>query len=338
MIKGANGTEFLFAGLSDQTAESIKSYEGVDKVWVEEAQAVSDRSWTILIPTIRKNASEIWVTLNLELDTDPTYVRFIENPPPDSFVVQINYYDNPWFPEVLEKERQHAEATLPKAEYENIWLGKCKPSVAGAIYADEIAAAHDKGRITNVPYDSGLKVHAIFDLGWNDACTVIFAQKHLSSLRCIGYMEESGKTFDWFSAEMKKKGVDEKMPWNWGQVYFPHDGRQHTQQTGKTDTQTMRDLGWDVRELKHASIEEGIRIARRTFPNVSFDKAGTTKLVEALKRYRRNVPTTTGEPGTPVHNQYSHGADAFRYLCRIAPELTNETWGGKLTYQNLAIA
>lgn len=93
-----NGTEFLFSGLSDQTAESIKSYEGVDKVWVEEAQAVSKRSWDILVPTIRKDGSEIIVTMNPELDTDETYTRFIASPPPDSVVVQVNYSDNPWFP------------------------------------------------------------------------------------------------------------------------------------------------------------------------------------------------------------------------------------------------
>src|SRR5690606_19695553 len=81
-IRGVNGTEFLFAGLSTQTVESIKSYEGVDICWVEEARAVSKRSWSILIPTIRKEGSEIWVSFNPELDTDETYVRFVVNPPP----------------------------------------------------------------------------------------------------------------------------------------------------------------------------------------------------------------------------------------------------------------
>lgn len=98
----------MFAGLSDQTADSIKSYEGVDIVWVEEAQSVSDRSWKILIPTIRKEGSEIWISMNPELDTDPSYQRFIANPPADSLVVQMNYTDNPWFTGVLEAERQHA--------------------------------------------------------------------------------------------------------------------------------------------------------------------------------------------------------------------------------------
>ena len=98
VIRGENGSEFIFAGLSDQTAESVKSFEGVDIAWVEEAQAVSDRSWGILIPTIRKDGSEIWVSFNPELDTDPTWLRFVENPPPDAVSVPVNYHDNPWFP------------------------------------------------------------------------------------------------------------------------------------------------------------------------------------------------------------------------------------------------
>lgn len=107
-LKGKNGTEFLFSGLSDQTAESIKSYESIDICWVEEAQAVTGRSWDILVPTIRKPDSEIWISFNPELDTDETYVRFVVHPPEDSFVVQVNYSDNPWHGDVLEKERRHA--------------------------------------------------------------------------------------------------------------------------------------------------------------------------------------------------------------------------------------
>lgn len=101
VIRGRNGTEFLFAGLQDHTIDSIKSFEGLDRAWVEEAQSVSKRSLDVLIPTIRKDGSEIWVSMNPELDTDEPYVRFVSSPPPDSVVVQINWRDNPWFPKVL---------------------------------------------------------------------------------------------------------------------------------------------------------------------------------------------------------------------------------------------
>lgn len=99
-IRGINGTRFYFSGLSDQTADSIKSFEGCTKVWIEEGQSVSDRSWSILIPTIRTAGSEIWVTYNPELETDPTHQRFVARPPHDCVSILMNWRDNPWFPEV----------------------------------------------------------------------------------------------------------------------------------------------------------------------------------------------------------------------------------------------
>lgn len=260
VIKGANGSEFIFSGLSDQTAESIKSFEGVDIVWVEEAQAVSDRSWHILTPTIRKKGSEIWISFNPELDTDPTWVRFVENRPENAFVVEINYHDNPWFHETeLAAERQHDEATLPRAEYENKWLGKCKAAITGAIYADEIAATQLAGRVCELPYEPSLKVHAIFDLGWNDKMSIILVQRHISQLRCIEYIEESHKTLDYYSSELRKKNM------NWGTLWFPHDGQHEDYKSGKSAKQIMHELGWDVQTVPNQPVEAGIRNARRTF-------------------------------------------------------------------------
>jgi phage terminase large subunit len=106
-MRGRNGAKIAFTGLAAHTTESVKSYEGYDRVWIEEAQTVSKRSWDILTPTIRKPQSEIWLTLNPDLLTGETYARFVVAPPPDSWVCQINYLDNPWFPEVLDKERAH---------------------------------------------------------------------------------------------------------------------------------------------------------------------------------------------------------------------------------------
>lgn len=329
VIKGRNGTEFLFSGLSDQTTESIKSFEGVDRCWVEEAQVVTKNSWDILIPTIRKEGSEIVVTLNPELDSDETYVRFIENPPPDSVVVKINYGDNPWFPDVLEKERQHARATMKAADYDNIWEGKCKPAVTGAIYADEIADAQEKGRIGLFPYDPALKVHLIFDLGWNDKMSIILAQRHQSALRVIEYIEDSHKTLDWYSAELKKKNL------NWGHVFLPHDGEHKDYKSGKSAEEIMVALGWSVRITPNQSIENGIKLARMAFGQMYVNKPLCERFIQCLKRYKRNVPTTTGEAAAPCHDEWSHGADAFRYLAINAPSLTNDEASAPLNYKRV---
>jgi phage terminase large subunit len=115
-IKGANGSEFVFAGLRNNPAR-IKSFEGVDGVWVEEAQTVSKSSWEVLIPTIRRESSEIWLTFNPELATDETYQRFVANPPSDAVVVKINWSDNPWF----------HETTLPKGGMKSAQGSRCLP-------------------------------------------------------------------------------------------------------------------------------------------------------------------------------------------------------------------
>lgn len=320
-IRGVNGTEFSFSGLSDQTVDSIKSFEGCDIVWVEEAQSVSSRSWKTLIPTIRKEGSEIWITFNPELETDETYTRFVTNCPDDCKIVDMNYTDNPWFPEVLEKERLHAKATLPKAEYENIWEGKCMPAVAGAIYYAEVAKAEEEKRICNVPYDPMLKVHVVFDLGWNDAMSISLVQKHGSELRIIENIEDSHKTLAHYSALLKEKRM------NWGALYLPHDGRHKNFQTGKSAEDVMRELGWDVKITKNASIEEGIRLTRMSFPRFYIDKTKAARLIQCAKRYRRSINQQTQEPGAPLHDEWSHGADNLRYIAVNAEDMTNEDLG-----------
>lgn len=327
-IRGKNGTEFMFAGLASHTVESIKSYEGVDRVWVEEGQAVSKRSWNVLIPTIRKNASEIWVTYNPELETDETHQRFVIHSPPDAVVAKVNWSDNPWFPEVLEKERQHCQATNPK-EYANIWEGQCLPAVAGAIYYDEMAASEAEGRICNVPYDPTLKVHVVFDLGWNDAMAISLVQKHASELRVIEYYEDSHKTLDHYSGWLRSKNL------NWGKMYLPHDGRTRDFKTGKSAEEIMQAFGWDVQITPNMGIEDGIRLTRMTFPRIYFDKAKSERLIQCAKRYRRSINQQTQEPGAPLHDEWSHGADNLRYLCVNAESMSNETWGGTFN-QNTA--
>lgn len=317
-IHGKCGTEFMFAGLSDQTAESLKSYEGVDIVWLEEAQVLSKRSWTILVPTIRKDASEIWATWNPELDTDETYVRLVESPPDDIIHIELNWRDNPWFNEVLEKERQHAQLTLPKDEYENIWEGKCRKAISGAIYADEVAMLHVEHRIGDYPYDPFKLVYPVFDLGWNDQMSIGLVQRNISQMRVIDYIEVNHKTLDWCSQELRKR------PYNWGKIFLPHDGGHGDYKTGRTAEEILEELKWDVHVLPNTSVEEGIRATRMMLKQTYIDREKCARLVECLKRYRRSIPSTTNEPAGPLHDQFSHGADMTRYIAMSAPQMDNE--------------
>ena len=105
-ISSKTGSEFIFSGIRSNITK-IKSMEGIDICWVEEAEKVSKASWEVLIPTIRKPHSEIWLSFNPNEITDPTYEKFILNTPPDTLLININWSDNPWFPESLRKEKDY---------------------------------------------------------------------------------------------------------------------------------------------------------------------------------------------------------------------------------------
>jgi phage terminase large subunit len=121
-IKTPGDGLIIFNGMVDHTAESIKSLEGYDVAWIEEAQSMSQRSLDLLRPTIRKEGSEIWASWNPRFKTDPIDVFLRQAPPDDAIVRRINYEHNPWFPGVLEMERAH-DAAGDKDKYRNIWHG-----------------------------------------------------------------------------------------------------------------------------------------------------------------------------------------------------------------------
>jgi len=321
-ITGANGAEFLYAGLRSIDADKIKSYEGVDIAWVEEGQVLSKRSLDILIPTIRADRSEIWITMNPELDTDEVYSRFVaSSPPPRSWVQKIGWQDNPWFPAVLEEERRTMQVRDP-VEYEHIWEGRPRTVVAGAIYAGEVVRMIEERRVRPVPYDPKLLVHTIWDLGWNDQTSIIYVQRLLSEVRVIDYEEESFLDYAQWAKRIREK------PYVYGSHWLPHDGGNKTQAgRGVSAQDTLKPLlGIRPRLIpRPASKEDPIRSARMLFPRAYLDEEKAARLLLCLKRYRRAVPEATGEPAKPVHDEYSHGADAWGGLAVIVDKLVNES-------------
>ena len=329
-IVGDNGTRFFFAGLRQQEILNLKSIEAVDRCWIEEAQSVSEKSWQVLIPTIRKPGSEIWVTFNPNLITDPTYQRLIINTPPDAVIIHASWRDNPWFPETLEQERLHAKATDPE-NYANIWEGEPRETVEGAIYHKEIIQAIDDRRIRPVPHDPLLKVHTVWDLGFNASTAILFVQRQGSEVRIIDYLEDSHKTLNEYVHEVKAKR------YNYGTDWLPHDGAAKNLQTGLSPIEIVRKLGRDAQIIPVSPVESGIKQARMLFGQCYFDEAKTERLIECLKRYRRSIPTTTNEPARPIHDEFSHGADAFRMLGQVAHKLVNDSFMEPITYSNAGI-
>jgi phage terminase large subunit len=135
-IYGLNGTEFLFHGLK-HSVQTIKSLEGVDICWVEEAQRISNESWEVLIPTIRKTGSEIWLSFNPNLSTDPTYTRFLTEPiRSNQTTVKVSYKDNLYFSDELKKEMEY-QKEIDFNDYLHIWEGHCRTSTDAQIFKDK---------------------------------------------------------------------------------------------------------------------------------------------------------------------------------------------------------
>jgi phage terminase large subunit len=316
-IKGSNGSEFFFAGIKGQNVVNLKSYEGVDVCWVEEAQVVSKRSWDVLIPTIRKETSEIWISFNPDLDTDETYVRFIQRPPTGAQLVFMSWRDNPWFPDVLRREMQDLEARDPIA-HRNVWEGECRSAVDGAIYAQEVGKLLQDQRLRAVPYDPMLTVSTVWDLGWNDKMAIILAQRLGSELRIIEYIEDSHRTLADYVADLSQKG------YRWATDWLPHDGAAKDFKTGHSAQELLIKLGRKPMIVPKVDVEQGIKAVRLMFPRLYIDHDRAGRLVDCLKRYRRQIPSNTGEPAGPLHDEFSHGADALRYLATCADKFTND--------------
>ena len=307
-IRGKNGTEFAFVGLKNNVA-NVKSYEGVDYCWVEEAQTVSRHSWNTLIPTIRKEGSEIWITFNPELETDETYQRFVVRPPEQAVVQKINWSDNPWFPEVLALEKDSLKSRDPSA-YQTVWEGLCRLTVDGAIFANEMQVAELDGRITKVTYDPTKPVHAIFDLGWADSTAIWFLQFVGMETRLIRYHEDSQKTISHYLALMQTYG------YMYDTLWLPHDAQNKTlASNGKSIEEIVRAAGYKTRIIERTPVADSINAARTIFRNCWFDRENCYDGLQCLRHYRYDVDPETGQfSRQPLHDIYSHGADAFRYI------------------------
>lgn len=328
-IIGANGTEFIFEGLK-HNVNNIKSLEACDIVWVEEAQSVSKGSWDVLIPTIRKNGSEIWVSFNPDLATDDTYKRFVLEPPSNAKVVKVGWQDNPWFPEELRILKDDTLARSP-ADYDHIWEGQCVSALVGAIYEAELKQAEDEKRITSVPYDRTRPVDTFWDLGFGDLTTIWFAQALPSgAYRLIDYLEDSGKTISHYVVQLQSKG------YVYGTDWVPHDATDtiiHGKLAGagnasRSIEMLMRAAGRKVRIAPKTHVASGINAARTMFPACWFDAEKCADGLQALRHYQwgeltdaeernpdpRPGRTTGTQRREPLHNWASHGADGFRTM------------------------
>ena len=305
-ILGRNGSRFFFAGLRSNVTK-IKSFEGIDIVWVEEAESVTNQSWDTLIPTIRKQGSEIWVSFNPLDEFDATYQRFVITPPPDAYVVKVNWSDNPWFPVELEKERVHLQATNPDL-YEHVWEGNPFANKDGAYYVKFINLA----QVSSVPIEPALAVNTAWDLGVSDATAIWFFQVHGREVRFVDYYEASGEGLQHYVQHLhawrQTHGVI------FGRHIAPHDIRVRELGSGQSRLETARGLGIEFDVAPSVPLADGIEQVRNLLPNAWFDEARCAQGLRMLRNYRKEWDDARQTyKSKPLHDLTSHAADAMRY-------------------------
>jgi phage terminase large subunit len=311
---------YVFAGLR-RSLDALKSKAKLILAWIDEAETVSETAWRKLIPTVREHDSEIWVTWNPESKESATHKRFRDDPPDNSVIVEMNWQDNPWFPDVLEQERTQDKEKRPDI-YDHVWEGDFLVHAEGAYYATEMREAKDQGRIDVVNYETSTGVITAWDLGIGDSTAIWFAQFIGPEVRIIDYYESSGVGLDHYARVLQEKG------YTYREHILPHDVRVKELGSGKSRLETLDALGINpVTIAPQLMVDDGIQAVRSMLKNCWFDAERCDRGIDALRQYHREYDDN-GKVwrSRPAHDWASHGADAFRYLAvGYRPAQTN--WG-----------
>ena len=309
MINHRTGAEIVFKGVH-HNPDGIKSLEGASRAWGEEAQSISDDSWRQVIPTVRRPNSEITLTWNPKLESDPTWKRFVINKPSNCCEIIMNHSDNPWASAVLKEEREQMARDDPD-EYAHVWLGQPLRMTKGSIYGNQMRLAEEQGRIQAVKYQPGVPVDCGFDLGDGDFTAIWFMQRIMGQHRAIDYEEDRHKPLSHYLSLLEGKG------YRYGRIFFPWDAASKIV-VGSLEA-TMRLRGFNVTVMPRQSRESGIDAVREMLGTTWFDQAKTETGVQRLRYYHYGdtalVDQLSGNKVAtrePVHDENSHGADALR--------------------------
>lgn len=301
---------YAFTGL-DRNIDSIKSKARIKLAWVDEAEPVTEEAWVKLIPTLREEDSELWVTWNPERKNSPTHKRFRESDDSRMKVVEVNHRDNPWFPAILERARLKDQRERPD-QYDHIWEGGFKAISEGAYFASGLTRAKAENRIGVLAADPLMALRAWWDIGGTgakaDACAIWVGQYVGEQVRVLDYYEAVGQPLaahvDW----LRSKGYDKAM------CVLPHDGATNDKVYAVSYESALRQAGFEVRVIPNqgrGAANQRIEALRRLFPQIHFNGSTTEAGREALGWYHEKIDEKRGIGLGPDHDWSSHGADAF---------------------------
>lgn len=310
---------YSFVGL-ERNINSIKSKSRILLAWVEEAEDVTEVAWQVLIPTLREEVSELWVTWNPKRKKSATNQRFRDNPDPRYKVVEMNWRDNPWFPTVLQRTRLRDQQERPD-DYEHVWEGAYATTRSGAYYAASLTAARLQGRVGRVGADPVLTYRAFCDIGGTgakaDAFTIWVAQFVGLEIRVLDYYEAVGQPaaahIQWLR-ERSYSGANTT-------IWLPHDGDQQDKVFDTSYRKAFTDAGYSTEVVPNqgkGAAKSRIEAVRRVFPRVWFNEETTSGGIEALGWYHEKHDADRDIGLGPEHDWASHGADAFGLLAVVA--------------------
>lgn len=314
-IRGANGSICIFRGLQNHTAASIKSLEGFDIAWVEEAQTISQRSLDLLTPTLRKEGSELWFSWNPVSRLDPIDKLLRKAPPEGAIVVEASWRDNPWFPEGLHKDMERDREIDPE-KAAHIWDGEYAAVTGGAYYAATIADLRRAGHICKVEPDPELPVYTSWDLGIGDSMALFLWQQVGNEIRVFDHYENHSQPLPHYVKWLEAQGHEYADDW------VPHDAKVRELGTGLTRVETLKRLGRSPRVVPDHRVDDGINAVRELLPRMWFDKDRCEYALECLMQYREDYDEKLLTlKSRPVHDWTSHTADAARYMAMAYREM-----------------
>lgn len=306
---------YKFTGL-DRNIDSVKSKSRILLCWVDEAEPVTETAWIKLIPTLREEVSELWVTWNPESKKSATHKRFRQSKDLRMKVVELNWRDNPWFPSILDRQRLKDKRERPDS-YGHIWEGEYITAIEGAYYADGLRLAKEQKRITKVPIDPLMSIRAWWDIGGTgnkaDACSIIVGQFIGKEIRAVDHYTAQGQPLTTHVQWLRKNGYGD------AKLILPHDGKTNDRVFDVSYESALREAGFDVEVIPNqgkGAAKQRIEAGRRLFNRIWFDEKNTEPLREALGWYHEKKDDKRGDVGLgPEHDWSSHDADAFGLMC-----------------------
>lgn len=325
-IKSRDGRiDFAFAGL-DRSIDSIKSKGRILLCWVDEAEPVTAAAWSTLIPTLREEGddwnAELWVTWNRKRKNAAVEERFANANDPLIRIVEMNWRDNPRFPNKLERERQRDLERRPD-QYPHIWEGDFVSVIEGAYYAASLTLARAEGRIGRVAADPLMTIRLFVDIGGTgaraDAFTIWAKQFIGREIRLLNYYEAVGQPLSTHLAWCRTQGYTPDR----AQFWLPHDGETHDRVYSVSYESALKDAGYQVTVVPNqgkGAAAARIEAGRRLFPAMWFNEETTRAGVEALGWYHEKRDEDRNVGLGPEHDWASHGADSFGLGCVVYEE------------------